>query len=147
MTDIPVKISDLPAASPPLDETAIMPVVDSGVTKNVPPAFALPLAVGVAPALANTQAAATQLGYGFTVCDNSGGNGSLALPSAVPGGWVIIVNGKGNGGANLVFAKNGTTDVINRFINATAFDQQVAGGVTICCCTAAGAWQCNIPDD
>lgn len=65
------------------------------------------------------------------------GADSLALPKAIAGSVAIVTNAGAN--SMNVFAKNGTTDVINALANNTAF-AVAAGKSCLFLCSKTGQW-------
>lgn len=91
----------------------------------------------------SNQATAVQLGYGY--CPIASGTGFVALPAAVPGAVCILVPTDGT--VPGVYAKNGTTDVVNASVHTALYDMATPPAVSVFTCSVAGHWRSNCAED
>lgn len=112
------------------------------------------IAVDLVGGAVNTQAGATQLGYGYNFIDvNDVNYASFQLPAAVAGAVVnVTFTGIGSGYV-AIFAKEGTSDSINGQGNGAQFDlskahtQGYVGTLATFVCKVDGAWRGNVALD
>jgi hypothetical protein len=115
------------------------------------------ISYGIEPHVGGGQEFASQLYAGFNVLENPANYfDSVQLPEAVVGRVVIVfVNGQQTVPFSL-FAKFGTSDVINQATepsvsNGWAFYFPYSGlnynQILICTCSIDGRWICNAPAD
>lgn len=116
------------------------------------PSFVPTITVDIVPLSGGGQAGATQLGYWYNELVTSHDPGdSVQLPAAAAGSVVMVFVEGPMATFIAVFAKEGTTDTINGFANATQFDfvgtNANTGRVAIFVCKTNGAWFANIDQD
>lgn len=114
------------------------------------------ISVGIVPFPGGGQADATPVNYGYNLInlgDDFNTGDSLQLPSAVAGSVVQVFTQGNTGNDNAdMYAKNGTTDVINLSGNGDAFfigtnPASAFGCVFVFLCVVDGQWWTNASTD
>jgi hypothetical protein len=106
----------------------------------------------VYPLVGGGQIGATQLNYGYNgILDPTSNFDSVQLPLAISGAVVIGFIQDVNTNTLAVFAKEGTSDIINPSLNESIANDWVFdfpgvindNQIMICTCAEDGIWTCN----